>query len=75
MMRCLAPDCQMGGLGCDNMSVVLICLTPASMTYSDLAARCAMPMPTDSATTRPISELANAAEETGHGEGGGGAWE
>lgn len=26
MMRCLAPDCQMGGLGCDNMTVVLICL-------------------------------------------------
>ncbi|XP_045612486.2 probable protein phosphatase 2C T23F11.1 isoform X1 [Procambarus clarkii] len=26
MTRCLAPDCQMGGLGCDNMTVVLICL-------------------------------------------------
>ncbi|KAG7174776.1 protein phosphatase 2C T23F11.1-like [Homarus americanus] len=25
MTRCLAPDCQMGGLGCDNMTVVLIC--------------------------------------------------
>lgn len=22
MMRCLAPDCQMAGLGCDNMTVV-----------------------------------------------------
>ena len=27
MTRCLAPDCQMGGLGCDNMTVVLVCFT------------------------------------------------
>ncbi|VDM41548.1 unnamed protein product [Toxocara canis] len=26
LSRCLAPDCQMGGLGCDNMTVVLVCL-------------------------------------------------
>jgi protein phosphatase 2C family protein 2/3 len=25
MDRCLEPDCQVGGLGCDNMTVVLIC--------------------------------------------------
>lgn len=25
MTRCLAPDCAMGGLGCDNMTVILIC--------------------------------------------------
>ncbi|KAF7287195.1 hypothetical protein GWI33_002016 [Rhynchophorus ferrugineus] len=24
MMRCLAPDCQMAGLGCDNMTVVIV---------------------------------------------------
>lgn len=24
--RCLAPDCQMGGLGCDNMTVAIVCL-------------------------------------------------
>ncbi|RXG71562.1 putative protein phosphatase 2C T23F11.1 [Armadillidium vulgare] len=29
MTRCLAPDCQMGGLGCDNMTVVLVCFTHA----------------------------------------------
>ncbi|KAH9373610.1 hypothetical protein HPB48_014793 [Haemaphysalis longicornis] len=29
MTRCLAPDCQMGGLGCDNMTVVLV-VAPAS---------------------------------------------
>ncbi len=26
MTRCLAADCSMGGLGCDNMTVVLVCL-------------------------------------------------
>ena len=26
LTRCLAPDSQMGGLGCDNMTVVLVCL-------------------------------------------------
>jgi len=25
MTSCLAPDCQMGGLGCDNMTVILVC--------------------------------------------------
>jgi len=24
--RCLAPDCELSGVGCDNMSVVLVCL-------------------------------------------------
>ena len=24
MTRCLATDCTMGGLGCDNMTVILI---------------------------------------------------
>lgn len=36
MTRCLAPDCQMGGLGCDNMTVVLVCLTQGE----DLAKKC-----------------------------------
>ena len=25
MTRCLATDCTMGGLGCDNMTVILVC--------------------------------------------------
>lgn len=41
-MRCLAPDCQMGGLGCDNMTVVLVCFLHGS-TYADLARKCARP--------------------------------
>ncbi|KAI6176762.1 hypothetical protein M3Y97_00833900 [Aphelenchoides bicaudatus] len=24
--RCLAPDCELSGVGCDNMSVILVCL-------------------------------------------------
>lgn len=40
MMHCLAPDCQMAGLGCDNMTVVLICFLH-NQTYRDLMTRCA----------------------------------
>lgn len=43
MTRCLAPDCQMGGLGCDNMTVVLVCYLNGK-TYEDLAAKCAQPL-------------------------------
>lgn len=39
MDRCLAPDCHMGGLGCDNMTVVIICLLH-DKPYAELQARC-----------------------------------
>ena len=39
MTRCLAPNCQMGGLGCDNMTVVL-CLLLHDQPYSVLAEKC-----------------------------------
>lgn len=39
MTRCLAPDCQMGGLGCDNMTVILICHLNGQ-SYEKLAERC-----------------------------------
>lgn len=42
MMRCLAPDCQMGGLGCDNMTVVLVCFLHGG-TYEELAEKCIRP--------------------------------
>lgn len=42
MTRCLAPDCQMGGLGCDNMTVVIICFLH-DKPYSELVSRCAEP--------------------------------
>ncbi|XP_071951504.1 probable protein phosphatase 2C T23F11.1 [Antedon mediterranea] len=43
MTRCLAPDCQMGGLGCDNMTVVLACFLQGK-SYEDLALRCSTPV-------------------------------
>lgn len=41
MTRCLAPDCQMGGLGCDNMTVVLVGFLHGK-PYEDLVARCSV---------------------------------
>jgi len=40
MTRCLSPDCQMGGLGCDNMTCVLVCLLH-DQPYQVLVERCA----------------------------------
>merc|ERR1712192_252690 len=40
MTRCLSPDCQMGGLGCDNMTCVLVCLLQGK-PYQALVERCA----------------------------------
>lgn len=41
MTRCLAPDCQMGGLGCDNMTVVIICFLHGN-PYSSLVNKCSL---------------------------------
>jgi len=52
MTRCLAPDCQMGGLGCDNMTVVLVCflhpVNDAPGDYADLCRRCSRTLSYDS---------------------------
>jgi len=40
MNRCLSPDCQMGGLGCDNMTCVLVCFLH-DLPYQALVERCA----------------------------------
>ena len=42
LSRCLASDFMVTGVGCDNMTVVLVCLTPAG-SYAALAERCARP--------------------------------
>ncbi|XP_074039266.1 probable protein phosphatase 2C T23F11.1 isoform X2 [Leptinotarsa decemlineata] len=42
MMHCLAPDCQMAGLGCDNMTVVIVALLHGE-TYEKLQERCKVP--------------------------------
>jgi len=43
MSNCLAPDCQMGGLGCDNMTVIIVCLLNG-LSYSDYCAKIASTM-------------------------------
>lgn len=48
---CLAPDAQMGGLGCDNMTILLICFLNGG-TYEQLASRCAKP-------AKPLTTSAN----------------
>lgn len=40
MSRCLAPECQMGGLGCDNMTVVIVCFLHKK-PYEELISKCA----------------------------------
>lgn len=40
--HCLAPDCQLGGLGCDNMTVILVCLLRGK-SYDELADKCSRP--------------------------------
>ena len=40
MTRCLAPDCRMGGVGCDNMTVIIVCLLQGE-DYSELSNKCA----------------------------------
>lgn len=39
MTRCLAPNGQMGGLGCDNMTVVIVCFL-GDGTWNDLQIQC-----------------------------------
>ncbi|XP_020619835.1 probable protein phosphatase 2C T23F11.1 [Orbicella faveolata] len=42
LTRCLAPDCQMGGLGCDNMTVIIVCFLQGG-TYEELCEKCSGP--------------------------------
>ncbi|EDO40449.1 predicted protein [Nematostella vectensis] len=42
LTRCLAPDCQMGGLGCDNMTVIILTFLNGG-TYEELCDRCLQP--------------------------------
>jgi len=39
MTRCLATDCTMGGLGCDNMTVILVCFLNGN-PYQKLVDKC-----------------------------------
>lgn len=51
MTRCLAPDCRLGGLGCDNMTVIIICLLHGG-NLGDLAERCKRPADVTSGDAR-----------------------
>lgn len=57
MMQCLAPDCQMAGLGCDNMTVVIVCLLQGK-SYEDLVVKCAIPGVTEESALK-CSETEN----------------
>jgi len=39
LSHCLAPDCQLGGLGCDNMTAIIVCLLQGQ-SYDDLSEKC-----------------------------------
>ena len=59
MTRCLAPDCQMGGLGCDNMTVVIVCFLQGG-SYEDLAKKCEQ-------TAAPAMEVTDCGDAGGGG--------
>lgn len=44
--HCLAPDCQMGGIGCDNMTAILVTLLNGK-SYEELAIKCSKPTQKD----------------------------
>jgi len=50
--HCLAPDCQMGGLGCDNMTVIILGFLHGK-SYEDLAEKCSR-IPKDNLGTVPV---------------------
>ncbi|KAE9419811.1 hypothetical protein Angca_004207 [Angiostrongylus cantonensis] len=46
LTRCLAPDAQMGGVGCDNMTVVIVGLLQ-KQSFESLVNKCARPSRAD----------------------------
>ena len=42
--HCLAPDCRMGGVGCDNMTVIIACFLHGD-SFSELALHCSKEVP------------------------------
>lgn len=60
LTNCLAPDCQLGGLGCDNMTVILVCLLQGQ-SYDDLCEKCIRPAKpkTDGTNNTEINQEVN----------------
>lgn len=65
MTRCLANDCSMGGLGCDNMTVILICFLH-NQPYKNLVDKCqAIVTKKENARTHTMEEVdLNATDKT-----------
>ncbi|ESO01979.1 hypothetical protein HELRODRAFT_155765 [Helobdella robusta] len=54
MTNCLAPDIKMGGLGCDNMTVMICCFIQ-HQTYKQLMTKCASPVAVHTFPEYPIA--------------------
>ena len=63
MNHCLAPDCQMGGLGGDNMTVVLVCFLH-NKPYADLVQRCATSTATANTNSSSLPATQTSAESS-----------
>ncbi|XP_070554054.1 probable protein phosphatase 2C T23F11.1 isoform X2 [Ptychodera flava] len=68
MTRCLAPDCQMGGLGCDNMTVVLVCFLQGK-SYEELAQKCARPKLASTSSSEDTSNQGYQVQQDYRGSG------
>ncbi|EYC24650.1 hypothetical protein Y032_0013g2028 [Ancylostoma ceylanicum] len=71
LTRCLAPDAQMGGVGCDNMTVVIVGLLQ-KQSFEHLVSKCARPsradqkkeeVNTDEDTRQPVEKEKTPASE------------
>jgi len=63
MNRCLSPDCQMGGLGCDNMTCVLVCLLH-DQPYQTLVDKCVQTIKARDPTREEEEKTDNTSENT-----------
>lgn len=61
LTRCLAPDCQMGGLGCDNMTVVLVVLLH-NKDFDAVVSRCQRPKVVTEATKKDLEQFQEVAK-------------
>lgn len=63
MTHCLAPDCQMGGIGGDNMTIVLVCFLH-NRTYEDLVAKCASSSLANLSSSSPGEHSSNSSSQS-----------
>ncbi|CAB3402543.1 unnamed protein product [Caenorhabditis bovis] len=66
LIRCLAPDCQMGGLGCDNMTVVIVGLLngePSEKLFAKCARSASSPRTTNGVVSSTESSSTHTADD------------